>query len=168
VIAAEKSKNSAGRQILGLPNHSPLPARHILPFQSSHPAIEIPPNSLKTIIERLLNRHTFALFISSMHMAFRSAPLTASLPPCLPASTFPFWPGSPKPKGEGGCSTHPGRGIPSNVMKTLVEKFPTRHTSRKGASAGTLKEIQEVEEKALAAAASAEEANRNTRPLKNL
>jgi hypothetical protein len=178
VIAAENSKNSTRRQILGLSSRSlalspplranvPLPTRHFLIFQSSHPAIEIPPISLKTIIEKFPNRHTFALFFASDRSAHCEAQLLASLPLCLFASEFPFWPGSPKPQGEGGYSTHPGGSIPPNFMKTLIEKFSARHTSLKGASAGTLKEIQEGEEKALAAGDLAEESNRNTRPLKN-
>jgi hypothetical protein len=58
VIAAEKSKNSTRRRILSFSSLSSLSTRHFPPFQSSHPAIEIPPISLKTIIEKFFNRHT--------------------------------------------------------------------------------------------------------------
>ena len=142
VIAAENLKNSTRRQIPGLSCHSlalsppsranvPLLTRHFLPSQSSHPAIEIPPISLKTINEIFFNRHTFALFFSSGHTAICSALLPASLPPCLSASEFLFR-----------YSTHPGRKLSSNSMKTLTETFPSRHTIHKcNDSEGKLKGI---------------------------
>lgn len=102
--------------------HSPLPP------QSSHSAIEIPANLMKTLTKTFLNRHTFGVFAFSSH-----CPLTTD------RRLFPFWPGSPKPKGkagpaapkptgEGGYSTHPGGRHSRNSLKTLAASFPTRHT----------------------------------------
>lgn len=117
------------RPTVSCPNVSTQPpASTTLRGQSSHPAIEIPANLMKTLTKTFLNRHTFGVFAFSTH-----CPLAADL------HRFPFWPGSPKPKGnggpavpkptgDGGYSTHPGGRHSRDTLKTLAENFSTRHT----------------------------------------
>jgi hypothetical protein len=180
VIAAENSKNSARHRFLDLSSHSPalssprqanvpLLTRHSLPFQASHPAIENPPNSLKTFNEIFSNRHTHAH--SSIHVPH------------------------PAPRGEGcGCQQrrsksraslrasgvipggqpqHPGIGQWVKPMKINTRNYFNRNTSASsvvpisGLCSQFLKRNLEGEEKALAhARLLAEAANRYTRKLK--
>jgi hypothetical protein len=64
-------------------------------------------------------------------------------------------------------ASHPGGRLPSKSIKRLTEKIPSRHTPHNCDDySRTLKETFEGEEKALAAGALAEEANRYTRKLK--
>lgn len=83
-------------------------------LQSSHPAIEIHANSLKTNTEKSSNRHTFSDFVFTRHASL----FTNFSRPLSPfGSTFPFR-----------NSSHSGGSISSNSMKILGLKFSTRHT----------------------------------------
>jgi hypothetical protein len=86
-----------------------------------------------------------------------SEPLLVPVPPCFATSLFIF------------CyPSHPGARISPILMKTIAEKFSSRHTPARLRRKSQGDENSKGEEKALAAVACrAKVANRNTRPFKN-
>jgi NAD+ synthase (glutamine-hydrolysing) len=85
---------------------------------------------MKTLTENIFNRNTFGVFSLTSHSPLACAEVSDSVGPecftrhCL----FPFWPGAPKLKSDGGNPSHAGGSAPPSHMEKKTLIFSTLHT----------------------------------------